>query len=202
MKKLHMKKILTIFASLCVITTISAQNHDDNNIWGIKGYTNISKISADVIGYPAIGVGLEFNYQKSLSDSHPFYLETGLGYNATKLVNPLTDLGDDSSALVFNTINIPISINYKFFVGDATIYPSVGFSYQYHMGEIEEDRSGYYYYESIESPDLSFRTGITGEFNQHFIISYYYESSVLFRFSLEEYNTSLTTHMISLGYRF
>lgn len=197
-----MKKLVAIIAMLFTITAVVAQNYDNERIFSLKIHNNISKISADVVGYPAIGLGLELNYQKSLSDSHPFYLETGLGYNSTSLVNPLTALDKESSELVFNTINIPIAINYKFFVGDATIYPSMGFSYQYHMCEIEEDRNGYYYHENIEIPDLSFRAGITGEFHQHFVISYSYESSILFQFSLEEYKTSLTTHMISLGYRF
>ena len=141
-------------------------------------------------------------YQRLLTEKLPVYLETGLDisqYGTTIDVgSTLGDmLGEMKTKCGIWYLQLPVMVNYKFFVGDFTIYPSVGLYYALGLGgnlkykwEYEGEKGsekykvfGKYDPETGEGgvltrSDLGIRVGVTGQW-QNFTVGLAYSNGFL-----------------------
>lgn len=208
-----MKKIISIIAALCVITTVSAQNYDDATIKSVRGGLTLSQQTISGL-HTQMGCGfnLELNLQQQLSDTYPIYLETGFGLNQKKIGQLLVLSSPDESYYEprYTFLGMPLMVNYKFFTDDdIVIYPSIGVALQ--IGLVEKYEGSNYDDTWINTKsvfdgdepfwDLPLRFGITAEFQQKYIINYTHEASSYYldTYSFEGF---LVSNYITLGIRF
>ena len=110
----------------------TAQDYE-KNIYGVRAGLNVANISVD--GYSPnskVGFNVSGVYQRLLTSSMPFYLETGLSFSqkGCKVGSEVGDIKVNSMYL-----QIPVMVNYKFNIKDVvTLYPSVGFYYGMGLG--------------------------------------------------------------------
>lgn len=214
-----MKKIISIIAALCVITIADAQNYDNTTIKSVRGGLTLSQLTVSgVHTQMGCGFSIDYNFQQTLSDTYPIYLETGIGLNLKKFGQMLLFSDPDESfykpRCMF--LGIPLMINYKLFMdNDVVIYPSVGLALQVGLSEkyedykYDDDYNKEYYIVSndiiedgVSIIDIPLRLGITAEFKQKYIINYTYESGMLFNDTTEPMNGFINSNYITLGIRF
>lgn len=194
-----MKKILIAAAALIFAAgSLSAQDYQ-KNIFGAKVGLNITGMtlkSGNVKADAKARAGVSFagTYQRLLTENLPLYLETGLEFAMAG-----TSYGDKTDKTIYNLwyMDIPVMVNYKFFVGDFTIYPSVGLYYALGLGgnlkykwEYEGEKGsekykvfGKYDPETREGgvltrSDLGIRVGVTGQW-QNFTVGLAYSNGFL-----------------------
>lgn len=114
--------------------SLGAQEYQ-KNIFGVRAGLNITNASLVSGGLkykysPRAGLFLGGVYQRALTNNIPLYLETGLnisqfGYNE--------DFYGEGSVYKYDIwyLQVPVMVNYRFFVGDVTLYPSAGFVYSF-----------------------------------------------------------------------
>lgn len=146
-----MKKVLLAAATILMAATISAsaQNYE-KNIFGVRAGLNITNanmksgfLSLDTkarVGFYVGGV-----YQRLLTKSIPLYLETGLNVSQ---YGTAIDLGSMMGGMTGGMmgealqkvkcglwyLQVPVMVNYKFFISDFTLYPSLGLVYSLGLG--------------------------------------------------------------------
>lgn len=194
-----MKKILIAAAALIFAAgSLSAQDYQ-KNIFGAKVGLNITGMTlksgnVKVDAKARAGVSFAGTYQRLLTENLPLYLETGLEFAMAG-----TSYGDKTDKTIYNLwyMDIPVMVNYKFFVGDFTIYPSVGLYYALGLGgnlkykwEYEGEKGsekykvfGKYDPETREGgvltrSDLGIRVGVTGQW-QNFTVGLAYSNGFL-----------------------
>lgn len=242
-----MKKILIAAAALIFAAgSLSAQDYQ-KNIFGAKvglvtsGLQFKSQESSDLKNGARAGVYFAGSYQRLLTSNLPLYLETGLEFSmagGTQKLNESYDVGGYSVSSSYKEkinlwyMSIPVMINYKFFVGDFTIYPSLGLYYALGLdGKIKSEYTGSadgdtytdsyevkkvftkYDSESGEGgyftrSDLGIRVGVTGEWN-HITLGLHYSNGFLNLANTSEYgayDNGTKIHNwnfnISVGYNF
>ena len=128
-----MKKLLLALAGVAMMSGSAMAQDYEKNIYGARAGLNVANISVD--GYsPNSKVGFHVSgvYQRLLTSSMPFYLETGLSFSqkGCKVGSEVGDIKVNSMYL-----QIPVMVNYKFNIKDVvTLYPSVGFYYGMGLG--------------------------------------------------------------------
>lgn len=194
-----MKKILIAAAALIFAAgSLFAQDYQ-KNIFGAKVGLNITGMTlksgnVKVDAKARAGVSFAGTYQRLLTENLPLYLETGLEFAMAG-----TSYGDKTDKTIYNLwyMDIPVMVNYKFFVGDFTIYPSVGLYYALGLGgnlkykwEYEGEKGsekykvfGKYDPEAREGgvltrSDLGIRVGVTGQW-QNFTVGLAYSNGFL-----------------------
>ncbi len=211
-----MKKILIAAAALIFAAggVMSAQDYQEN-IFGVKvglvtsGMNFKYDYDASELKHGArAGVSFAGTYQRLLTSNLPFYLETGLEFSMAGGSEKYSydESGYSSTEKhIYNLwyMSIPLMVNYKFYVGDFTIYPSLGlyyalgisgkikYDYSYSVsysgqsgseqGEIkvfgkfnEETEDGGYLLRS----DLGIRVGVTGQWKK-FSLGVHYSNGFL-----------------------
>ena len=132
-----MKKVLMAAAAfLMAATTVSLSAKDyEKNIYGVRAGVNITNAKikyGSISAYdPSARAGLYVGgvYQRLLTNSLPLYLETGLNISQYGTTLDMGEWGKDKYGIWY--LQVPIMVNYKFFVKDFTLYPSVGFVYSF-----------------------------------------------------------------------
>lgn len=219
-----MKKILIAAAALIFAAgSLSAQDYQ-KNIFGAKVGLNITGMTlksgnVKVDAKARAGVSFAGTYQRLLTENLPLYLETGLEFAMAG-----TSYGDKTAKTIYNLwyMDIPVMVNYKFFVGDFTIYPSVGLYYALGLGgnlkykwEYEGEKGsekykvfGKYDPETREGgvltrSDLGIRVGVTGQW-QNFTVGLAYSNGFLNIANTSDKDTKFHNwgFNISVGYNF
>lgn len=219
-----MKKILIAAAALIFAAgSLSAQDYQ-KNIFGAKVGLNITGMTwksgnVKVDAKARAGVSFAGTYQRLLTENLPLYLETGLEFAMAG-----TSYGDKTAKTIYNLwyMDIPVMVNYKFFVGDFTIYPSVGLYYALGLGgnlkykwEYEGEKGsekykvfGKYDPETGEGgvltrSDLGIRVGVTGQW-QNFTVGLAYSNGFLNIANTSDKDTKFHNwgFNISVGYNF
>ena len=107
-----MKKLLLALAGVAMMSGSAMAQDYEKNIYGARAGLNVANISVD--GYsPNSKVGFHVSgvYQRLLTSSMPFYLETGLSFSqkGCKVGSEVGDIKVNSMYL-----QIPVMVNYKF----------------------------------------------------------------------------------------
>lgn len=131
-----MKKFIISLAALflAATATLNAQTYE-KNIFGVRAGLNISNMSMKMGGIklsPDAKAGLNVggSYQRLLTESLPLYLETGL--YVSQYGCSFESMSDARYSAW--TLQVPLSVNYKFYISDFTLYPSAGLYYSFGLG--------------------------------------------------------------------
>lgn len=220
-----MKKLLLLAVTTMLLVSASAQDLQ-KNIFGVRAGANISNFSINfdemnMDSKPSFNAG--FNYERLLLNSTPLYLETGLYYT-----NKGAKLGswDDEDGLYqfsLNYLEVPVMLNYKFYLGDNfALYPSAGLYYAFGVGGSEQEKykeeyDGETYIEiykdkvfgedrMLKRSDFGYRVSVSAMWKS-VVLTAGYEGSILNTlqdsgdedFSLKMRNSNI---FIALGYNF
>lgn len=192
-----MKKIVVAIVALLSITTASA--HNDNSV--------IINLKGQILNLPQTGLGVEFNFQKSLSHIAPFYIESGISVAKICTVD-WANVDFDEFKISDNTntlLRIPLYINCKFFFDNVTLYPSCGIALSCQIRNqkvlVDHDFFGDPVYEQQfrAIPFASFSLGFTAEINKRIVLAWNCDYS-----NATFLNPATTTNYcaFSFGYRF
>lgn len=127
MKKLFFAILGVVFLAGSVTAQDSAKN-----IYGVRLGLNAAKLTGGDDGHPTTKPGFHIGgvYERLLMPSSPLYLETGLNLS-------LKGSGGIMDEIRLNAwyLQIPVMVNYKFYVGKHwTLYPSAGLYYALGVG--------------------------------------------------------------------
>ena len=133
-----MKKFIISLAALflAATATLNAQTYE-KNIFGVRAGLNISNMSMKMGGIklsPDAKAGLNVggSYQRLLTESLPLYLETGLYVSQYGCSLGFDDfIGGSNGNWTVWTLQVPLTVNYKFHISDFTLYPSAGLYYSF-----------------------------------------------------------------------
>lgn len=216
-----MKKVLLAAATIIMAASVSAYAQDyEKNIFGVRAGLNITNasmksgaLSLDTKARAGLYVGGV--YQRLLTKSIPLYLETGL--NVSQYGTSI-DLGSMFGGMTGEALpkvkcglwylQVPVMINYKFFVSNFTLYPSLGLVYSLGLGGKAKMEN-----ESIDMlgegglfkrSDFGMRIALNGEWKRFYAGLQYGFGFLNLAQSDAEYETikNNCTFTISVGYNF
>lgn len=219
-----MKKLLLFVAAVMLLGSAAAQGLP-KNIVGVRAGANFSSLDYELLG--SFDFRTNFNagvsYERLLLKNLPLYLETGLHYSnkGCKLSDfddyDYEDEGSYGARISLGYIEVPVMLNYKFFIGnDIALYPSAGLYYAFGVAgnEVEtfkgeklgEPSDVFGEEEGLRRSDFGYRVGISASW-RNFVLSAGYEGSILnvaqpfddedFGISLKAKNLNI---FVTLGY--
>ena len=221
-----MKKLLLFVAAVMLFGSAAAQDLP-KNIVGVRAGANFSSLDYELLGAfdfrTSISAGV--SYERLLLKNLPLYLETGLHYSNKGC--KLSDLGDYDydyedegsygARISLGYIEVPVMLNYKFFIGnDIALYPSAGLYYAFGVAgneaetfkgeKLGEPSDVFGEEEGLRRSDFGYRVGISASW-RNFVLSAGYEGSILnvaqpfddedFGISLKAKNLNI---LVTLGY--
>lgn len=219
-----MKKVLLVAASFLLAASVSVCARDyQKNIYGVRAGLNVT--TASVKSRPLTldtkaraGLFVGGVYQRLLTEKLPVYLETGLDisqYGTTIDVgSTLGDmLGEMKTKCGIWYLQLPVMVNYKFFVRDFTLYPSLGFVYSLGLGGTAKMVSGDEVVKEdifgdngmFKRSDFGMRVALNGEWKRIYAGLSYGFGFLNLAQAQENANTTVRnncTFTISVGYNF
>ena len=203
-----MKRLIIILSITLFSFNYAIAQDWQKNIFGIQAGANMSNVSfAGIEGKTKIGFHVGANYQRLLSSSLPFYLETGVLFTSKGYKMDYGKYGsEDTWPSDAYYLEVPLMVNYKFKLSNSfKLYPAAGVYYAY--GIAGESRDGEQCVDTFSDEgwakrsDFGFRFALGTEL-KHFMLSIGYELSLINVYNDSADEAKNRNLFISVGYNF
>lgn len=217
-----MKKVLLAATTILMAATVSVFAQDyEKNIYGVRVGVNVTSANVKVLDAMTLdtkahaGFFVGGVYQRLLTGKLPLYLETGLNFSQWGF-----DLVAEEAKYNVWYLQVPVMLNYKFFVNNFTLYPSVGLVYslglagtqKYSYGGISEKYKVFGKYDNetgnggiLNRSDFGMRIALNAEWKNFYIGAAY--GLGFLNLVQTDYDDAIKIHnnctfTISVGYNF